>query len=108
MTQDQIDEVKRQVVGMICSSKELGATSTRRDCQALERLQDEKLNELFKAFSTYMGGLRKSPLALYQRDTIKANAWKDTRDGGYYDANEIISATERAHGIGEPPCEQPS
>lgn len=44
--------------------------------------------------------LEKKPLALYQRDTIKANAWKETRDGGYWDANEIISATERAHQIG--------
>lgn len=51
---------------------------------------------------------QKNPLALYERDTIKANAWRETRDGGYWDVNEIISATERAHGIGEPPCEQPS
>lgn len=60
MTQDQMDEIKRQVVEMICASKELGVTSTRQDCQALERLQDEKLNELFKAFSTHLSGLHKA------------------------------------------------
>jgi hypothetical protein len=39
------------------------------------------------------------PLAMYQRNTIKANAWRETMVGGYYDANAIIDATERAHGI---------
>lgn len=39
------------------------------------------------------------PLALYQRDTIKANAWRETMTGGYYDANAIIDDTEAAHGI---------
>ena len=42
----------------------------------------------------------RKPLALYQRDTIKANAWRETRDGGYWDTGAIIDATERAHGIG--------
>lgn len=39
------------------------------------------------------------PLALYQRDTIKANAWHETRDAGYWDVDAIIDGTERAHGI---------
>lgn len=39
------------------------------------------------------------PLALYQRDTIKANAWRETVEGGYYDVNAIIDDTEAAHGI---------
>lgn len=39
------------------------------------------------------------PLALYQRDTIKANAWRETATGGYWDVNDIIDATEAAHGI---------
>lgn len=42
---------------------------------------------------------QRAPLALYQRDTIKANAWRETVEGGYYDVNAIIDDTEAAHGI---------
>lgn len=42
---------------------------------------------------------QRAPLALYQRDTIKANAWRETMTGGYWDANAIIDGTEAAHGI---------
>lgn len=42
---------------------------------------------------------QRAPLAMYQRDTIKANAWRETVEGGYYDVNAIIDDTEAAHGI---------
>lgn len=108
MTQDQIDVIKTAVVDMIGLSKDIGVLSAGPDDRLSERIQKERLNEQYMKLSAYLNSLRKTPLAPYQRDTIKANAWRDTRSGGYYDANEIISATERAHGIGEPPCEQPS
>ena len=38
-------------------------------------------------------------LALHQRDSIKANAWRETPLHGYFDADEIIDAVEAAHGI---------
>lgn len=39
-------------------------------------------------------------LALHQRDSIKANAWRETPLHGYFDADAIIDAVEAAHGIG--------
>jgi hypothetical protein len=36
-------------------------------------------------------------LAPYQRDSIKANAWRETPLHGYFDADAIIDAVESAH-----------
>ena len=108
MTQDQMDEIKRQVVEMICASKELGATASRQDCQALERLQDEKLNELFKAFSTYLSGLHKAQQS-FLRHVIDV-AWNECTESQTVPstdwADRMIAQAEQTYR--EPPCEQPS
>lgn len=40
-------------------------------------------------------------LAPYQRDSIRANAWRETPMHGYFDADAIIDAVESAHGVAD-------
>lgn len=43
----------------------------------------------------------RKPLAPYQRDSIRANAWRETPLHGYFDAEAIIDAVESAHGVAD-------
>lgn len=108
MTQDQMDEIKSQVVAMIGSSRELGAISERRICQAHERLQKEKLNDLFMAFSTYLNGLHKNRQSFLRH--IVDVAWNECTESQTVPstdwADRMIAHAQQTYQ--EPPCEQPS
>lgn len=100
-----------------CSANDMPFGTCCKVRSAFERWYDEQRDGRLQPFDVFKGGwierhklsgtpqptqaqARAVTLALHQRDSIKANAWRETPLHGYFDADEIIDAVEAAHGIG--------